>query len=402
MPAEGADSDTLQSLSVRRDSDGQFRPVDPDASNIELLRPGGGPGGMEETYEGLSSARPLGSIQRNSEDSSLVLDTVTETGSPLYRLNDSSGAEDLSPAAPPSSTETVVDLEDDSVSPHAWRGTPAPTESPIPKLPGNSSFAPDVRYNLVVDDAGIERLVKDPNGPYKFEAAPSGGWRVVADPNSPVPAPRDLRGYDVVKGAQLFDQYRLIELGSDVRRQKLEFDPDVRYDLAFDEFGNHMLVEVPDGDYALRKDANGEFRAVPNPELKQGRTPPTDFQGYAVTMGNDGKVRLLERFSLSLLADGRGGHELVRDPVGPYMFQFDTREQGRLRLVAAPEAFGADPLVDPPRLNLVEQNGRLLLLPPGASEPGVVRHRPHDPPEVFYHTLEDPNADVGRRPARPD
>ena len=67
VPAEGADTDTLQSLSVRRDSDGQFRPVDPDGSNVELLRPGGP--GMEETYEDLSSSRPLGSIQRDGENS---------------------------------------------------------------------------------------------------------------------------------------------------------------------------------------------------------------------------------------------------------------------------------------------------------------------------------------------
>ena len=342
----------------------------------------------DKTHESLSSSRPLGSIQRDGKNSPLVLDTVTETGAPLYRLNDSSGAQNISPAAPTSSTDPLVD---GSIAPHKWRETPAPTEPPIPKLPGNSSVDPDApHYNLVVDAKGNERLVQDPNGPYVFEADPSGGFRAVADPNSPVPAPRDLRGYGVVKGAQE-GQYRLIEHGSSTWREMTEIDPDVRYNVEFDECGNRMLVEVPDGDYALRKDTNGEYQAVPNPNLDGESTPPPkDFRGHAVAVGNDGKVRLFERFSL--VADGRGRYEVVRDPTGPYMLQFDSA--GRRRLVADPKALGADPPMNLDRLYFEEQDdGRLLSFPPEQLdssveelyEPVYVIHG-----ETIHKTFADP------------
>ena len=401
VPAEGADSDTLQSLSVRRGSDGQFRPVDPDASNTELLRPGGaGLEGYDQTYEDLSSSRPLGSIQRDGENSPLVLDTVTETGAPLYRLNDSSG-------------------EDGRISPHAWRETPAPTESPIPReqdgrlllLPPELSDADvghrlsdpiesihdldaadlDARYKLEVTAGGTYRFVKDPNCPYMFEAGPYGGVWAVADPNAPVKAPLDLRGYRVAKGQD--GHFQLAEHASNPWRKITEINPDARYDLDFDERRLMMLVEidpevVEGGDYVLRKDASGEVRVVRNLDPNWQFTAPKDIWDFALRVGNDGKIRLFERFSL--VADGRGRFEMVSDPYGPYMLQLDS--MGERRLVMDPEAPGADPLLDLDRFSIRDRGGGFLLFPLGASDPDVVRRRPDDPGEVIYNTVTDPTA----------
>ena len=160
-----------------------------------------------------------------------------------------------------------------------------------------------------------------------------------------------------------------------------------------------MLVKidpevVEGGDFALRKDASGEVRVVRNLDPNWQFTaplPPLDIWDLALRVGNDGKIRLFERFSL--LEDGRGGFEMLPDPFGPYILQLDS--MGERRLVVDPAAPGADPLLDLDRFSIRDRDGGFLLLPLRASDPDVVRRRPDNPLEVLYDTLKDPDADVG-------
>ena len=357
VPAEGADSETLRGLSVQKDADGRFRPVDQDESNVATLRPGGpGLDAYDETYEDLSSPRLLGSIQRDGENSPLVLDTVTETSTPWYRLSDSSDF---------SSTESLVNLESGSSSSYAWWGGASPSRWST--LDGTTiSLGEDVRTpssrRSTLDGTTIS-LSEDVETPSSRLSTASDGT------GSPAPTESSIPWWDSPMIHQGNSSPTESPMPWRIHSGNSAVDPDARYNLDVDELGNAKLVNAPDGDYALRADEYGVLRAVPNPDLdKEFFTPTKDLRGHAVIVGADGNLWLFERYDL--IPVGRGGYELVRDPYGPYMFQSDA--MGRVRLVVDPEE--ADPLVNLNRLRIREQgNGRLLALPPELSDADAER-----------------------------